>query len=380
MGPLQGIKVVEFGGIGAVPFCGQMLADMGATVIRIERKDGPRARLGEARFNTWFRNRRAVYLDFSEAPGKALLFKMMATADATIEGFRPGVMERLGLGPDECLHHNPKLIYGRLTGYGRDGEEAFNNAAGHDINYLALSGGLNAIGNKGGRPVPPLNLLADLGGGGLMLAFGVVCAILERQQSGRGQVVDAAMVDGCAALLGAIYGWWAGGVWEDGRGRNLFDSGAPFYDTYETSDSKFMALGSFEPEFYATVLARLGIEDVDSEDQMDRAQWPALRERLSRAFKLKSRSEWCAIFEGADTCTSPVLSFSEAIHHPHNVRRNTFVAVDGVMQPAPTPRFSRTRPEVTRPPQEPGTDVCEAFLEWGFEPEEIKALQDEGIV
>ncbi len=258
MGPLKGIKILEFGGIGAIPFCGQMLADMGATLLRIERKGGPRARLGKAKFNVWFRNRPAVYIDFKQEQARKTIFKLIESADGTIEGFRPGVMERLGIGPDECLQRNPKLIYGRLTGYGREGP--LSMAAGHDINYLAISGGLGAIGHKESRPVPPLNVLADLGGGGLMLAFGMVCALLECRRSGKGQVVDAAMVDGCAALFGAFYGWWAANVWKDSKGENLLDSGAPFYDTYQTADGKHIALGALEPEFFRTVLQCMGID------------------------------------------------------------------------------------------------------------------------
>jgi alpha-methylacyl-CoA racemase len=296
MGPLEGIRVVEFGGIGAVPFCGQMLADMGAKIIRIERKGGPKSRLGEPRFNIWFRGRKAIFLDFKNAEARKVIFKLIDRADATIEGFRPGVMERLGLGPDECLQRNPKLIYGRLTGYGREGE--LSMAAGHDINYLALSGGLHAIGHREERPTVPLNLLGDLGGGGLMLAFGLACALVERQKSGKGQVVDATMVDGCAALVGAFYGWWAGGVWEGARGTNLLDSGAPFYDTYQTSDGKYIALGSIEPEFYSVMLERLGLHDVALKDQMNKNRWSEIRSRLTETFKSKTREEWCTIMEG----------------------------------------------------------------------------------
>ena len=373
MGPLSGIRIIEFGGIGAIPFCGQMLADMGANIIRIERKGGPKARLGQAKFNIWFRGRNAIYLDFKKPEIKTLIFRMIDKADGTIEGFRPGVMERLGFGPDVCLHRNPKLIYGRLTGYGRQGP--LSEAAGHDINYLALSGGLNAIGHKGGPPVPPLNILADLGGGGLMLAFGLVCAMLERKTSGKGQVVDASMVDGCAALLGAFYGWWAAGVWREERGVNLLDSGAPFYDTYETSDGKYIAIGAIEPEFYASLLKKIGLDDVDLEQQMNQKEWCLLKKRITAVIKSKPRDEWTAILDGEDTCFSPVLSFEEAIYHPHNVSQKTFLDIDGVKQPAPTPRFSRTQPEVPKAPKEPDMSVDQSLAAWGLSLNEIMGLQ-----
>ena len=375
MGPLNGFKIIEFGGIGAIPFCGQMLADMGAKILRIERKNGPKARLGEAKYNIWFRGRQAIFLDFKRPEIKAAVFRMIDTADATIEGFRPGVMERLGFGPEECRLRNPRLIYGRLTGYGRHGP--LSNTAGHDINYLALSGVLHAIGNKNARPVPPLNIIADLGGGGLMLAYGLVCALLEREKSGKGQVVDASMVDGCAALLGAFYGWWAAGVWQEERGSNLLDSGAPFYDTYETSDGKYVAIGAIEPEFYRTLLQRIGLDEVDVNDQMNQAQWGQLKEKLSKIFKSKTRDEWCAIMEEYDTCFAPVLSFSEAIKHPHNAAQKTFLEIGGVMHPAPVPRFSRTQLKVPDPPNDPGEGAAASLVEWGLSLEEIMALQNE---
>lgn len=373
MGPLSGIRIIEFGGIGAIPFCGQMLADMGANIIRIERKGGPKARIGEAKFNVWFRGRNAIYLDFKKPEVKTLIYRMIDKADGTIEGFRPGVMERLGLGPDVCLQINQKLIYGRLTGYGRQGP--LSETAGHDINYLALSGGLNAIGHKGCRPVPPLNILADLGGGGLMLAFGMVCAMLERKTSGKGQVVDASMVDGCAALLGTFYGWWAAGVWQEERGVNLLDSGAPFYDTYETLDGKYIAIGAIEPEFYASLMKKIGLDDVDVEHQMRQTEWHILKKRLTTAIKSKTRDEWTAILEGEDTCFAPVLSFDEAIHHPHNLSQKTFLDIDGVKQPAPTPRFSRTQPEVPKAPKEPDMSVDQSLAAWGLSRNKITELQ-----
>jgi len=378
MGPLEGIKVIEFGGIGAVPFCAQMLADMGAKIIRIEREGGPIARLGDPKFNVWFRNRSSIFLDFKKTESKAVLFRLIESTDATIEGFRPGVMEKLGLGPDECTKCNPRLIYGRLTGYGQEGPLCM--AAGHDINYLALSGGLHAIGHPTSRPVPPLNLLADLGGGGLMMAFGIVCAILERQKSGMGQVVDTAMLDGCIAMLGAFYGWWAGGIWQDKRGVNLLDSGAPFYDTYETSDQKYIAVGAIEPEYYKSLLEHAGVHDVDPKDQMITDQWPALREKLSKVFKSKTQDEWCAIMKGFETCFAPVLSFKQAIQHPHNVMRKSFVEIEDVIQPAPVPRFSRTHPEITIPSKRPGIGPIKGLLEWGISPDEITAWQNANIL
>jgi len=377
MGPLAGIKIIEFGGIGAVPFCGQMLADMGAEIIRFERKGGPKSRLGEAKYNIWFRNRISIFLDLKNTKSKDVIFRLIEKADATIEGFRPGVMERLGYGPDECAKLNPKLIYGRLTGYGREGSLCLS--PGHDINYLALSGGLNAIGHRGERPIPPLNLLGDLAGGGLMLAFGIACALLEREKSGKGQVVDASMVDGCAALMGTFYGWWAGHAWKGERGLNLLDSGAPFYDTYETSDGKYVAVGAIEPEFYRSLVERAGI-DVDPEDQMNTKKWPELREKLGKAFRSKTRHQWCEIMAGANTCFAPVLSFREAIEHPHNVTRKTFVDVEDVVQPAPTPRFSRTRPQILRPPSEPGADAFNGLIHWGLKREDIIALHNDGFI
>jgi alpha-methylacyl-CoA racemase len=374
MGPLNGIRIVEFGGIGAVPFCAQMFADMGAGVIRIERKDGPKARLGAAECNVWFRGRDAVFLDFKKPETRSLVFKLIDKADATIEGFRPGVMERLGLGPEACLARNPRLIYGRLTGYGRQGPLA--HAAGHDINYLALSGALHAIGPRQGRPVPPLNIVADLAGGGLMLAFGMVCALLERRTSGRGQVVDAAMVDGCAALMGAFYGWWAGGVWRETRGSNLLDGGAPFYGTYETADGKYVALGAIEPEFYRTLLRCIGADDLDAGDQMDEGRWKTLKDRLIEVFKSKTRDEWCALMAGHEACFAPVLSFEEALHHPHNQARKTFTRIRGIPQPAPTPRFSRSRPNQPSPPGAPHPRVRDALLAWGLAPEDLSGVDE----
>jgi alpha-methylacyl-CoA racemase len=378
MGPLAGIKIVEFGGMGSAPFCAQMLTDMGAQSIRIERKDGPAVRLGAPKYNILFRGRKAIYIDFKKAEGIKIALKLIEKADATIEGFRPGAMERLGLGPEACLQHNPKLVYGRLTGWGQDGPLC--QVAGHDINYLALSGGLHAIGRKGGQPIPPLNIIADYAGGGLMLAFGIVCALMERHHSGRGQVVDAAMIDGCAALFGSFYGWWQAGVWQNQRGVNILDTGAHFYNTYETADGKYIALGSLEPAFYKQMLELVGIDDPDFKEQMDSHRWPELKEKLAAVIKKKTRQQWCDIMQDADACFAPVLSFDEAIAYSHNKARKTFIEIDGVMQPAPAPRFSISQPEVKEPPTEPGVHTRQALLEWGFGNEEIDALKASEVI
>ncbi len=371
MGPLKGMKIVELGGIGPGPYCAQMLADMGADIIRVDRK----GTVGNDRekFNVLHRSRRSIAVDLKKPQGVETVLKLIEQSDALIEGFRPGVMERLGLGPDVCLERNPRIVFGRMTGWGQDGPIA--NAAGHDINYIALSGALHAIGRPGEPPVPPLNLVGDFGGGGMLLAFGIMCAVYEARNSGKGQVVDAAMVDGAASLMNMFFGLYAGGIWGENKGTNLLDGGAHFYDTYETSDNKWISIGSIEPQFYALLLKHAEIEDPDFQNQMDVSKWPELKEKIAKIFKSKTRSEWCDIMEGTDVCFAPVLSFDEAFNHPHNVERKTFVEVDGVTQAAPAPRFSRTAPEIQGPPPGPGQHNEEALKDWGFSGDEIEVLK-----
>jgi alpha-methylacyl-CoA racemase len=375
MGPLQGIKVVEIAGIGPGPFAAMMLADMGAQVLRVDRAQSvpasPPAGPGSDLLN---RGRRSIGVDLKHERGVATLLRLIEGADALLEGFRPGVMERLGLGPDVCLARNPRLVYGRMTGWGQEGPMA--EAAGHDINYIALAGALHHIGRAGEKPLPPLNLVGDFGGGGMLLAFGVVCALVERQRSGRGQVVDAAMVDGAAVLMTMMHTFRHLGMWKDERGTNLLDTGAHFYDTYETRDGRHVAIGAIEPQFYAELLRLTGLEGQELPRQMDRAAWPAMRERLAAIFKSKTRDEWCRIMEGTDVCFAPVLHMGEAYEHPHNVARRTFVEVAGKLQPAPAPRFDRTPAEIPAPPPHPGQHTDEALRDWGFSPVELQALRE----
>ncbi len=341
MGPLAGIKVLEFEAIGPAPFCGMMLADMGADVLLLERPVDPQLGLERERwYDVMLRGRRSVTLDMKAPDSVAAALDLVRKADVVLEGFRPGVMERLGLGPDVLLAANPKLVIGRMTGWGQDGPLA--PRAGHDINYIAMSGVLHAIGRAGGAPVPPLNLVGDFGGGGMLLAFGVACAIAEAQRSGRGQVVDAAMVEGASLLSTMFWGMQAGGRWTDARGENILDSGAPWYDIYETRDCRFVAVGAIEPKFYAELLARMGLAEEALPAQHDRARWPELRQRFAHVFAAKTRDEWCDVFAGSDACFSPVLTFAEAGKHPHNVARHGHITLGGVHQPAPAPRFSRT--------------------------------------
>jgi alpha-methylacyl-CoA racemase len=379
MGTLSGYKIVEFAGIGPAPMCAMLLADMGADVLRIDRAED--AALGislDAKYSLLSRGRKSVAIDLKKPEGVAAAMKLVEKADALLEGFRPQVMERLGLGPDECLKRNPKLIYGRMTGWGQEGPLA--HAAGHDINYIALSGVLASIGRKGEAPVPPLNLVGDFGGGGLYLALGVVAGLLEAQKSGKGQVVDSAMVDGAASLLTAIYGMHASGMWSDKRGDNILDTGAHFYDVYETKDGEYVSIGSIETKFYAELLKRSGLEGQEMPRQMDRKAWPDLKEKFAALFKTKTREEWCKIMEGSDICFAPVLSMAEAPSHPHNVQRGTFVEVEGVVQPGPAPRFSRTPSKIQRPPAKPGEHTEEALSEWGFSASELEKLRGAGAI
>ncbi|MGH9040804.1 MAG: CaiB/BaiF CoA transferase family protein, partial [Acidimicrobiia bacterium] len=375
---LQGIRVLEVASIGPGPFAAMMLADMGAEVLRLDRLSGGRGPAGVPA-NILDRGRRSVALDLKHPDAIELVLRLVEEADALTEGFRPGVMERLGLGPDVCLARNPRLVYGRMTGFGQEGPYA--SMAGHDINYIALAGVLNHIGRRDEAPVPPINLVGDFGGGGMMLAFGVVCALLEASRSGQGQVVDAAMVDGSAVLMSMMHGLRAMGFWADERGTNIIDSGAHFYDAYETADGGYVSIGSIEPQFYAELLRLTGLADEpDLPAQMDRSAWPAMKERLAAVFKTKTRDEWCEIMEGTDVCFAPVLSMTEAPEHPHNRHRGTFVEVAGIVQPAPAPRFSRTGPEISRPPAPPGTDTDDALADWGLSGEQIEKLRSAGAI
>jgi len=359
MGPLAGLKIVEMAGIGPGPFCAMLLSDMGADVVRIDRADVNNT-FG-IDYDILNRGRRSIVLDLKDPDDVATALKLIDKADGLIEGFRPGVMERLGLGPELCLERNPRLVYGRMTGWGQDGPLA--HAAGHDINYIALAGALHAIGCD--RPMPPLNLVGDFGGGALYLAFGMVCGILEASRSGKGQVVDAAIVDGTASLMAIIYGLMQNGAWINRREANYLDGGAHFYGTYQCADGKWVAIGSIEPKFYALLLETAGIDDLEFQDQRDTRKWPALSEKLAAVFATKTRDAWCALMEGTDICFAPVLDLDEAPHHPHNVARETFVSRDGFLQPAPAPRFSRTVPEIQGPPPRPGADSDDILRDWG---------------
>lgn len=375
MGPLHGIKVVEMAGLAPGPFAAMMLADMGAQVLRVERP-GQSAPSGHPTMALLERSRRSIALDLKSPAGARVLRKLLGGADAFIEGFRPGVMERLGFGPEPCLEFNPRLVYGRMTGWGQDGPLA--QAAGHDINYIALTGALHSIGRPDGRPSAPLNLVGDFGGGGLYLAFGIVCALLEAGKSGRGQVVDAAMIDGAASLMTYIFAARASGGWSDKRGENQLDGEtAPWYGVYETADARYVTIASAEPAFYAEMLRRTGLSQ-EAPDQNDRRGWPALRARLEQIFRQKTRDEWCAIMEGTDVCFAPVLTLSEAATHPHNRARGVFIEVEGVAQPAPAPRFSRTKPDTPRAPERAPGDPTDALRAWDFAEAEVAELAREG--
>ncbi len=376
MGPLAGLRVIEFAGLGPGPFAAMVLADMGADVVRIDRA-GAAAALG-LKYDVLNRGRRSIALDLKRPEAVEVALRLTERADALVEGFRPGVMERLGLGPDICLARNPRLAYGRITGWGQEGPLA--HAAGHDINYIALSGALHAIGTEGGGPAVPLNLIGDFGGGGMLLAFGLVCAVLEARSSGMGQVVDAAMTDGAAALMAMIYGMTGNGQWTDRREANLLDGGAPFYGTYRCAGGKWVAVGALEPQFYALLLDTLGLTDPAFQTQSDRSMWPRLRAALAEAFARRTRQEWCDVLQGTDACFAPVLDLAEAPSHPHNASRGTFVERDGIVQPAPAPRFSRTAAEIRGAPPRPGEHGPQILAEHGFSPAEIQALQASGAL
>jgi len=373
MGPLHGYKIIELAGIGPGPFCGMMLADMGAEVIRIDRPTGR-----DGTHDVLSRNRRTLALDLKQPEALANARQLIKSADAVFEGFRPGVCERLGLGPKEFEKTNPKLVYGRMTGWGQDGPMA--NAAGHDINYISLSGALHGIGRKGERPVPPLNLVGDFGGGGMMLAFGMVCALLEAQKSGLGQVIDASMVEGSAALMGMFSTLQGYGVFRHERESNMLDGAAHFYDSYETSDGKYISIGSIEPQFYALLIEKAELDPETFKPQMDMKQWPALKQKLTEVFKRKTRAEWTAIMEGTDVCFAPILSLAEAPSHPHNKARNSFIEVGGVVQPAPTPKFSRTVADLPKQGKSTGADSQAILLEYGFSKNEVEKLLANKIV
>jgi alpha-methylacyl-CoA racemase len=380
-GPLAGYRIIEIAGIGPGPFAAMMLADMGGEVIRVERASAARQPAPERPHgDLTLRGRRNVAIDLKHADGVATLLDLVERADALIEGFRPGVMERIGVGPDECLGRNPRLVYGRMTGWGQEGP--FAAAAGHDINYISLGGALAHLRRAGQPPTPPLNLVGDYGGGGMLLAFGVVCALLEAQRSGAGQVVDAAMVDGSAVLMTMFWALRDLGVFdENAPGTNLLDTGAHFYDVYECSDGKYVSIGSLEPQFYAELLAHLGLTDDDAfAAQMDRTAWPQLSDRLADVFRTKSQAEWCAELEATDVCFAPVLTMSEAAVHPHNVARRTFVEANGTLQPAPAPRFSRTVASIGLAPAHPGQHSRDVLADWGIAEARIEALIDSGVV
>jgi alpha-methylacyl-CoA racemase len=378
-GALDGIRVVELAGIGPGPYTCMLLADAGADVLRVDRATGqaPPPSAGP-HWDLLNRSRRSVAVDLKDPEGVRLVLDLVAAADGLVEGWRPGVAERLGIGPEACLARNPRLVYGRMTGWGQDGPLA--SSAGHDINYIALAGALWPIGRAGERPVPPLNLVGDFGGGGMMLAFGMCAALVEAQRSGQGQVVDAAMIDGAASLMTMTYAFRQLGLWTEGRGVNVLDSGAPFYEVYDTADGKWFAVGAIEPQFYAELLRVLGLDAADLPAQNDRDQWPAMKERFAAIFRSRSRDEWAEAFAGTDACGAPVLSPWEAHGHPHNAARGTFVEVEGVVQPGPAPRFSRTPAAVRRPPPVAGQDALEALTDWGVDPERVAALRAGGTV
>ena len=375
MGPLKGIKIIEMAGIGPGPFCGMVLADLGAEVIRVDRAS---AKGTGSRQEASNRGKKSIAVDLKSKEGVEIVLKLVQEADAIFEGFRPGVMERLGLGPEECMELNESLVYGRMTGWGQDGP--LGNAAGHDINYISLSGALAAIGRPGSPPVPPLNLIGDFGGGGMLLALGLVSALLESKQSGKGQVVDAAMTDGSALLMTMIYTMQSSGFWKDSMGSNMLDGGAHFYDTYECSDGKFISLGSIEPQFYKLLCDLAGFDNNLSSDQMSRDGWPEKKKAVKEIILTKTREEWCQIMEGTDVCFAPVLNMEEAPNHPHNKARQTFIELEGATQPAPAPRFSRTNPEVQSSPSLVGEHTDEILQSLNLGADEIEKLKTSGSV
>ncbi len=374
MGPLKGLKIVEMAGIGPAPMCAMLLADLGATVLRVDRQQP--SGLGvpsQTRFSIMNRSRHAIAVDLKRPEGIDLVLRLAASADALIEGFRPGVMERLGLGPEPCLARNPRLVYGRMTGWGQEGPLA--QAAGHDLNYIALAGVLHSIGRAGAPPTPPLNLVGDFGGGALYLALGVACGLIEAQRSGKGQVVDAAMVDGAASLATMFFGMRAAGQMSLTRGENVLDSGAFFYEVYECKDGRHVALACIEDKFLAEFLQRMEIDPREMPAKLDKKRWPEAKALLAARFKTRTREEWCRLLEGSDACFAPVLTMAEAPEHPHNLARGTFIEVDGIVQPGPAPRFSRTPAATPSPPEAPGERGNASLAQWGFTPQEIDGLK-----
>ena len=378
MGPLSGKRIIEIAGIGPGPFCAMLLSDLGAEVIRVDRASTVADELPDfPSLDLLNRGRRSIGIDLKDPNGVETVLKLIESSDALIEGFRPGVAERLGIGPEDCLTRNPKLIYGRMTGWGQYG--SYSSMAGHDINYIALSGVLGMIGRKDEKPVPPVNLIGDFGGGGMILALGVCAALVEVASSGKGQVIDAAMTDGSALLATMVHSFKAMGIWGD-RGTNLLDTGAPFYDVFECSDGKFISIGSIEPQFYSELLRITGLDQQENPKQMDRQSWDEMKSKIASAIKSKSREEWENLMEGTDVCFAPVLTIDEAYDHPHNLERNTFIEVAGVKQPAPAPRFSRTPASITSPPPHPGEHTEEILLDSGFTISEISSLKEQNVI
>ena len=375
MGPLKGLKIIEMAGIGPGPFCGMVLADLGAEIIRVDRASAIGTGSKQEPSN---RGKKSIAVDLKAKEGVEVVLKLVETADAIFEGFRPGVMERLGIGPEVCLARNDRIVFGRMTGWGQEGPLA--NAAGHDINYISLSGALAAIGRPGSPPVPPLNLIGDFGGGGMLLALGLVAALLESKESKKGQVVDAAMTDGSALLMTMIYSMQSSGMWKTTMGSNLLDGGSHFYDTYECKDGKFISIGSIEPQFYALLCQIAVLDEKVFSKQMSRDLWPEQKEEIKKIFLNKTRDEWCELMEGTDVCFAPVLDMSEAPHHPHNKERKTFIDLEGVTQPAPAPRFSRTEPEVVSSPSIVGEHTSEVLSSIGLSEEDIGSLKSSGAV
>jgi alpha-methylacyl-CoA racemase len=376
-GPLSGIKIIELAGLGPAPYACMLLADAGAEILCIDRPDAA-ADPERPYHKIENRSRPSVGINLKNPEGAALVRELVGGADAFIEGFRPGVAERLGLGPDELLAINPALVYGRMTGWGQEG--ALASRAGHDINYIAIAGALWSMGRADEVPAPPLNLVGDYGGGGMMLAFGVTAALLEARRSGFGQVVDAAMVDGTASMMHLVYGFHQQGTWTEQRGANALDSGAHFYEVYETSDGQFVSVGAIEPEFYAQLLEGLELDPAELPSQFDRAQWPAIKERFRAIFKTRTRDAWCEVFDARDACVWPLLSTWEAPTHPYLTEREVFVEVDGVIQPSPVPRFSRTPSSISKPPSIPTTDTATALVEWGVAAERLDSLRESGAL
>ena len=373
-GPLNGFKIIEFAGLGPAPFAGMMLSDMGAEILRIDKMSSKSAEnSGNGNFDILSRGRQTLTIDLKKPDGALLALKMIEKADALIEGFRPGVMEKLGLGPEKCLKKNPKLVYGRMTGWGQEGP--LSKFAGHDINYLSLTGALHSIGRKGSNPTPPLNLVGDFGGGGMFLAFGIVCALIEASKSDKGQVVDAAMVDGVTSLMAMIHGLLSTEIWEDKPASNFLDTGSHYYDTYECLDGKYVAVGAIEPKFYNSLVEVLGLNKISEEkEQMDKSRWPELKKKFSSIFLTKTRGEWCKIMKDKDVCFSPVLSITEAYEHPHNKARKLFLKNGKRIEPAPAPRFSRTPGSINRDLSGSNAETSKLLFDWGLNEQEVRKL------